>query len=141
MKNYTPLLIDEIKKKKSFSARSFKEGGPVSSERSGVEFSAEDLPEKAAERREAEVLVEERQDEIRIDEDLKKAGLRPIQTSIKFDTKKIQFPISDEKIWDGLHAPVNTSLRWFAEFAVYILRKFNLKLKKINGKVVRVFSG
>ncbi len=141
MRNYTPLLIDKIKKRKSFVAGSSKEGEPVSLEQPGVEYSAEDLPEKSAEKKETEVLIEERQEEIRIDEDLKKAGLRPIQTSIKFDTQRLKFPISDEKIWEGLHAPVDTSLRWLAEFAVYILRKFNLKLKKVNGKVVRVFSG
>ena len=48
------------------------------------------------------------------------------------------FPITDEKIEEGLHQPVNSSWRWLSEFLIYHLKQMHLNLKKVHGHIVRV---
>ena len=136
-KNYTP--IEDLIKKRQHSQVSFQSAGkevePAVFERP---FEIKEVVEKSVEK-EVEPYITPRQEEVKLDESLKKAGLQPVSGSIKFpDYRTLKFPISDEKVLEGLHAPINSSLRWLSEFIVYVLKKFHIRLKKVHGKVVRV---
>lgn len=80
----------------------------------------------------------EKKEELTIDPKLKKAGLSAIDTTSLDPRYRVKLPISDEKIMEGLDKPLNSSFRWLAEFARYILKKGHLALKKIHGHVVRI---
>ncbi len=144
-KNYTPIndLVEKYKRERGFYGGEIsgasKEAEPILTRKES--FAIKEVVEKELPK-ELTPYVEEREEKVKIDEELRKLGLRPVSGTIKFpDYKNLQFPISDEKILEGLHAPISSSLRWLSEFAVYILKKFHIKLKKIHGKVVRVFTG
>ncbi len=80
----------------------------------------------------------EQQPRFELDPSLKKAGLSAIDTT-SLDTKhRIQLPIPDEKVIEGLDKPLTSSWRWLSEVAMYMLHKGHLTLKKIHGHVVRV---
>ena len=136
-KNYTS-IEDLIKKRQQFQISAQpggKESEPAVFERP---FEIKEVVEKGVEK-EVEPYVTARQEEVTLDESLKKAGLQPVSGSIKFpDYRSLKFPISDEKVLEGLHAPINSSLRWLSELIVYILKKFHIQLKRVHGKVVRV---
>ena len=83
-------------------------------------------------------FVSPRSETIELPPDLKKLGLQQAGQSQFLNYKNIKLPLTDEKIAVGLHAPVTSSLRWLAEFAVYLLAQAHLGLKIIHGKVVRV---
>lgn len=50
----------------------------------------------------------------------------------------IALPLSDDKVMQGLHAPVTSSFRWLAQLAMYILHKAHMTIKMIQGKAVQV---
>lgn len=69
-----------------------------------------------------------------IDEELVKQGVQTSQqTSIFVNSRKIELPLSLEKVDEGLHKPITSSWRWLAELTKYILSKFHLTIKKVNG--------
>lgn len=109
---------------------------PSRAERSEIK----EVVEKTIEDKEVKKHVEVRPETIKIDEDLKKAGV--IHTAdIKFkDEKDFKLPIdiTDEKIVQGLDKPITSSWRWLAELCVYLLKQAHLGLKTVHGKIVRV---
>jgi hypothetical protein len=140
MKNYTP--IDPKKIKEKFYAK----GGAGSKEAFISGFENFDIqPEATIEKKETaekeQDLISFIEEEQRPPEDLRKAGVKPSLGKIKIpESERLKFPISDEVLWNGLHSPVNTSLRWLSEYLLYVLKKFGLRLEKKNGKVVRVYG-
>jgi hypothetical protein len=52
----------------------------------------------------------------------------------------VKLPISDDKVLQGLKNPMTSSVRWLAEFCLYILDKAHIKLKTAHGKAVRMFD-
>lgn len=87
---------------------------------------------------EVEKFVTPRAETIKLPPELKKLGLQPATTT-KFPTyQNIKLPLSDEKVIVGSHAPITSSLRWLATFAMYLLAQAHLGLKVVHGKVVRV---
>lgn len=83
-------------------------------------------------------FISPREDTIELPPDLKKLGLQETSSSQFSSYQNIKLPISDEKIVVGLHAPITSSIRWLATFAVYLLARVHLGLKVIHGKVIRV---
>ena len=78
---------------------------------------------------------------IQLPPDLKKIGVQSSQTTSQFPSyQNVKLPISDDKIVTGLHQPINTSIRWLATLAMYLLRRAHLSLKIIGGKVIRIFK-
>jgi hypothetical protein len=119
-----------------------KEAGPA---RSTPEYhlSGDTLPlQEAVEKQEVEPdvqpFVQVKPQNIKIEPDLKKHGLQPIEKLKYKDVQNVVLPISDEVIEKGLHQPLTSSLRWLATFALYLLNQSHLKLKVVHGKVVRV---
>ena len=72
--------------------------------------------------------------------ELKKAGLQTIHRDSLDKKHKIELPIPDEEVLEGLHKPINTSWRWLAEIALFMLKQAHLGLKMIHGHVVRVMQ-
>ncbi|GIW62745.1 MAG: hypothetical protein KatS3mg090_0571 [Patescibacteria group bacterium] len=137
MTNYTPIDINKLQEKFFLRAGSKESFLPAQSIEESADYGGKETKELDLENR-----VQVRQQEIKIDKSLFKYGLKPVKVEFEEGTENsLNFGVSDDKIWNGLHAPVNSSLRWFSELAVYILKKFNIKLKKVNGKVIRVMTG
>ncbi len=87
---------------------------------------------------EVKPFVKLKPETISLPPDLTTLGLQPVK-STQFPTyKNIKLPLSDEKVIQGLQAPVSSSKRWLSEFAVYLLKRAHLSLKQIGGRVVRV---
>lgn len=131
-------VSDLIKKNKidQKSVSTSKEGEPITSER----FQIKEVVEHKAEE-EVRPFISPRQESIELPPDLKKMGLQPASTTKFPSYQNIKLPLSDEKIVVGMHAPVTSSIRWLATFAIYLLARAHLGLKVIHGKVVRVIRG
>lgn len=112
-----------------------KESAPFisSKEMSQIQEHVEHTPEK-----EVEEYVKPRKETISLPPDIKKLGAQSTSQSQFSSLQTIHLPISDDKIVTGLHAPITSSLRWLATFAVYILSCAHIGLKKIHGKIIRV---
>lgn len=102
-------------------------------EYSEIEEVTEHKPEQ-----EVEKFVNPRSETIELPPDLKKLGAQSTGTTQFSTYQNIKLPISDDKIIAGLHAPINSSLRWLATLAKYILACAHLGLKIVHGKVIRV---
>ncbi len=85
-----------------------------------------------------QTYIEERPEEIELPDELKKHGLQAVKQNDFPDYRNVKLPISDEKVMMGSKAPINTSMRWLAEFAKFLLWKAHITLKTIHGRVVRV---
>jgi hypothetical protein len=89
---------------------------------------------------EVKPFVEVKPQNIQLPPELKQLGLKPIEKTKFKDVKNIKLPISDDKIVLGMHAPINSSLRWLATFSLYLLRQAHLSIKVVHGKAVRIFK-
>lgn len=84
-------------------------------------------------------FVRSRSEQAHIDEELKKTGVRERIEAPKYPKQKeLTLPLSDDMIVKGLHASPSSSLRWLAEWAVYLLKRAHIVLKKAHGHVRRV---
>ncbi len=110
-----------------------KEAEPVGAEK----FEIKEVVEHKAEE-EVRGYISPRQETIELPPDLKKMGLHPTSSTQFSSYQNIKLPLSDEKVVVGLHAPVTSSIRWLATFAVYLLARVHLGLKVVRGKVIRV---
>jgi len=134
-KNYTAIddLVEENKNDDKISLP--KESEPMAAEKFEIKEVVEDKPEE-----EVRPFVSPRSETIELPPDLQKLGLQPV-SSTKFPSyKNIKLPLSDEKIIVGQKAPITSSLRWLATFALYILAQAHLGLKVIHGHVIRVLK-
>jgi len=90
---------------------------------------------------ETESFVSPRSDTIELPPDLIKLGVQSSTNTNNFPTyQNVKLPISDDKVITGLHAPISSSLRWLATFAIYLLARAHLRLKVVKGHVVRVLK-
>lgn len=145
--NHTSIqhLVDyheqEKKKKQQVDAAAFsKESGPP-----GRVMEAPVMPEiieQNNEKKEVAAFVEEVDEQkIKLSADLKKAGLSSTQENqLPPSFQNIQLPMTDEKILNGHKAPISSSVRWLAEFCLFLLKKAHLGLKVVHGHVVRVIQ-
>lgn len=96
--------------------------------------------EPKVEDRELEQYLEVATDAPEIHPELKKAGLQAIDTTSLDPRQRVHLPIADEQIMEGLDQPLTSSFRWLAEFALFMLKRAHLALKRVHGKVVRVIK-
>ncbi len=96
--------------------------------------------EPKIEDKELEKFVKVENHKIELDPALKKAGLQVIDSSSLDPRHNVKLPISDKNIVEGLNKPVNSSWRWLAEIAVFMLKRAHISLKKIHGHIVRVIK-
>ena|SRR3989338_7183007 len=89
---------------------------------------------------EIEEHVEVRKETVEVPPDLKNMGVQAHQPQHFSGAQKVQLPISDDKVLQGQKAPINTSLRWLAEFCIYLLRRAHIQLKIAHGKAQRIFK-
>jgi len=145
--NHTPIqhLIDDVDqqdKTNKQTIRITKEGEPI-------EINAEKIVpqeveivdnEPRLEDKEVEKFIEVNHEEPTIHPELKKAGLRTIDNTSLDPKHRVELPLSDEKVMEGLHKPITSSYRWLAEFALFMLKQAHLSLKKVHGHVIRVMQ-
>lgn len=81
----------------------------------------------------------EQREKMKVPPDLKNLGVQA--TDDVHGSTGPSFPLTDEKIEEGLHQPVNSSWRWLSEFLLYHLKQLHFTLKKVHGHVVRVARG
>ena len=126
-KNYTP--IDDL-----LGAGLPKEAEPIA-----TEFEIKEPVEHSPEE-EVRPFVSPRAETIELPPDLKKLGLQAVSHSQFPSYKNIKLPLSDETIVVGQKAPITSSIRWLATFALYILAQAHLGLKVVHGHVIRVLK-
>jgi len=133
-KNYTNIddLLIKAKNKDKISL-------PKESEPIGREFEISEPTEHSPEE-EVRPFVSPRAETIELPPDLKKLGLHAVSNSSFSSYKNIKLPLSDEKIIVGQKAPITSSIRWLAVFALYILAQAHLGLKVVHGHVIRVLK-
>ena len=134
-KNYSTIeeLVKKNKNKDKVSLP--KEVEPIVSEKFEIKEPVEDKPEE-----EVGPFISPRSETIELPPDLKKLGLQAVSHSKFPSYKNIKLPLSDEKIIVGQKAPITSSLRWLATFALYILAQAHLGLKVVHGHVIRVLK-
>ena len=135
-KNFTQ--IDElVKKHRQHSVSKPKEAEPFARKKEKYEIKeiVEHQPEE-----EVKPFVQPRAETIELPPDLKKMGLQPTTTTQFPSYQNIKLPLSDDKIFAGLHQPITSSIRWLATLALYLLKQVHLALKVVHGKVVRVIK-
>lgn len=135
VKNYTP--IDDLIKQSKNQISKPKEAEPFSgkSEKIVLKEVVEHEPHK-----EVKPYIKIRKETAEIPPDLKKLGVSSLAAPKFSNYKNITLPISDDKVIQGLHAPIYSSLRWLATFALYLLQQAHLTLKVVHGRVVRVIK-
>lgn len=134
--NYTP-IDDLIDKYKSEFIGLPKEAEPIlkSTEQTQIQEVIEHEPAE-----EVKPFVQPKAETIKLPPDLKMLGLQPVSSSQFQSYQNIKLPISDDKVIQGLHSPISSSLRWLATLAVYILRLGHLQLRVVGGRVIRVIK-
>jgi hypothetical protein len=133
-KNFTA-IDDLLKKTKKNNVSLPKEAEPIAAEKFEIKEPSEDNMEE-----EVRPFVSPRAETIELPPDLKKMGLQAVSQSQFSDYKNIKLPITDEKIIVGQKAPITSSIRWLATFALYILAQAHLGLKVVHGHVIRVLK-
>lgn len=91
---------------------------------------------------EVEKIVKKVGETMEIPPDVEKMGVTTVPpaqivaTSTTLPT--VTLPISDDKVYQGLHAQITDAVKWLAWWCLKQLKKAHLTLKKIHGKIVRV---
>lgn len=144
--NYTS--IDDLVKKHTglsgYGGSYAKETEPIVKKREAVGNAVEQstLNEVVEHEPPKEVVpfVTVRKETIELPPDLKKMGLRPATATSFPSYQSVALPLSDEKVYQGLQAPITSSFRWFAELCLFLLKRAHLTLINIHGKIVRVIK-
>jgi len=84
--------------------------------------------------------VEQTAHEVPIPSDLKEIGVQSTHVVQYPHIKEIHVPLSDDKIVGGLKRPLDSAMRWLAEFCKFLLWKAHIRLKIAHGKAERVFE-
>lgn len=135
LQNYTPIddLIQKYKKPETPLTHS-KEGEPARrSETNTFHEIKEEQPTLDA----SDFLIK-KNNTIHLPPDLSALGLKSVDADETPNFERVKLPLSDDKVIQGMHAPISSSLRWLATFATYLLLRAHLTLRVVHGKVVRV---
>lgn len=143
--NYTPIddLIKKYNTVQSGSTISMtKEGEPItitaeSTQKQEIELTE---TEPQIEDKELKEYMEVSKNVPTLSPELKKAGLNVVDSTSLDPKHRVNLPISDDKIIEGLDKPISSSWRWLSELARFLLMQAHISLKKIHGKVVRVIQ-
>jgi hypothetical protein len=136
MPNYTP--VDHLLKKHQEAVSLHKEAEPFAP-RQVENYQIQEVVEHEPPQ-EVKDHVDVRKETVKLSDDLKKMGIQAVDTTKFPSFQSIKLPISDEKVYNGLHAPVYSSLRWLATFALYLLQQSHVTLKQVHGKVIRIIK-
>lgn len=89
---------------------------------------------------EVKPYVEPRPEKVEIPQDVADQGVESTGNSQFSSYNSVKLPITDDEVVKGLKTPISSSVRWLAEFCLFILRKAHIKLKTAHGKAVRMFD-
>lgn len=142
--NYTSIddLVKSMTQPSAQGALSGKEVEPVIKKREAVGIAVDDAAVHEVVEHEVEPrlkpYIKPRKEIPTVSPDIAKLGVASTASTSFPSYKSVNLPLSDDRVFQGLHAPVTTSLRWLAELCLYLLKQAHLTLKNIHGKVVRV---
>lgn len=140
--NFTPIdkLIKEYRQKKArYSSFGQKEAEPAPTYMEQRE--SKEKREKKEREESIPSQLKVRQETIKLPPDLKKIGVQAVDTDKFSQYQNVKIPISDDEVLIGLNKPITSSWRWLSTISIYILRMGHLALKRVHGKVVRIFKG
>jgi hypothetical protein len=118
-------------------------------ETSGGDFEKENIGSESVEMHEVvehepdpevKEYVEVRQETPEVPPDMKKLGVQASTPQNFTGYQKVQLPISDDQILQGKKQPITDSIRWLAEFCIFLLKQAHIQLKIAHGKAQRVFK-
>lgn len=89
---------------------------------------------------EVQPYVEPRPEKVQVPQDLQDVGVESTGSTQFPSYNSIKLPISDDRVLQGLHRPISSSLRWLAEFCLHLLKKAHIRLRMAHGKAVRMFE-
>ena len=77
---------------------------------------------------------------IEIPPDVRKMGLTPTGANVPVvsQTPQVTLPVSDQIVYQGLHADFTNAVKWLAVWCMKKLKTAHLALKKVHGKIIRV---
>ena len=139
---------DDQKKVDSIKSDSSQQATPVSSsggaatkeaEPTASSLSKTELKSAPEHKLSPEVIdyIKKQEAAIKVPEALKNMGVSAgIDEDLVVDGPKL--PISDAKIMQGLQYPVNSSVRWLSELALFILKQAHYTVKVVNGHIKRI---
>jgi hypothetical protein len=142
MTNYTPVdhLKDDKKKKvSSISHGGAERGGEYVPDRQDDYVAVQEVAEHEPSKEVSE-YVDDRKEKVDLSKEAVDAGAVSTAAPNYPVYNILKLPISDNRVYKGLQAPANTSIRWFAEFCNYLLKRAHLHLKKIHGRIMRVIQ-
>lgn len=87
-----------------------------------------------------EAGVEVQKEEIELPPPLPKMGVAQTGAELPLAPPAVNLPLTDDKIVSGLGASIWASLAWLAQWCLRQLKKAHIKLKKIQGKIIRVIT-
>lgn len=138
--NYTPIddLIKKLQAQSDAAIKPTPESEPLLSKPTEPLSVSEPTQEESEKEQDVTNYIEVKKEHVEVPPELKKIGVEndePIDLTVD---QNMKLPLADDKILPGLHAPLSTSLRWLAEFSLFLLKHVHLTLKVICGKVRRV---
>lgn len=83
-------------------------------------------------------FIEPRPESVHLEKAVQVAGVQQSGNTAFPSQQSVKIPLSDNQVWDGLHAPIRSSVRWMAEFCLYLLKRAHQTLRSEKGKVERV---
>ena len=103
------------------------------------EISASESQEFEIPKEVASVGVREIKGTIELPPDVKRLGVAPSgsQTPV-VSLPTVSLPLTDDKILQGVNAPLTSAFKWLAVWCIKKLQKAHLVLKNIHGKIIRV---
>lgn len=87
-----------------------------------------------------EAGVEVKSEEMELPPPVAKMGVTSIGGEQPVSPPTTNLPITDDKIATGLGASVWASICWLANWCLRQLKKAHVKLKKVQGKIIRVVT-
>lgn len=84
--------------------------------------------------------VQHRKETIQLPPEIEKLGGVATGHTAYPTTNTVVLPLSDDQVYKGLSAPLTSSVRWLAELCLFFLKQAHLTLKKVHGKIMRVFT-
>lgn len=84
--------------------------------------------------------IEERPETVAIPEEVKKVGVKAVSAPKFVNYAGVKLPLDEEKIPAGLNAPVDSSFKWLATLARYILEQSQSTIQKAHRGVTGAFK-
>lgn len=111
---------------------------PIMPEPAAEELPLQEAQEHEIQDQDVQQFVQLKQDTIKLPQELKNVGLKAVNQTSFPNYQNVKLPLPDDQVMQGSKAPLNSSIRWLAEYAKLLLWRAHITLKTVQGKVIRV---